>query len=396
MAKGNFIEYIVSNDPNKYPDKGEYDGYYYEKINAQISLPEKVDDALIFYSEAPFRMCITNKQKNWDGTLQYSTNYSNWTEWNGEFIEGVDGIIYMRGIGNTYLNTSSIGSLGAFHFETKKDCFIHCIGSMDNLLDYSTIPTLAKYCYSYMFYNCTSLTTAPELPATTLASKCYHSMFFGCTNLTTVPQLPATTLTDYCYSYMFNDCVNLTTTPELPATTLADSCYYYMFCGCTSLTITPELPATTLATCCYQYMFSGCTNLTTPPALSATTLAGSCYRYMFYNCTNLTTAPELPATTMAVRCYSYMFSGCANLTTVPKLPATTLADYCYQYMFGGCTNIKFSTTQTGEYQTEYRIPMTGTGTTATNALTNMFSATGGTFKETPSINTTYYTSNTVV
>lgn len=29
MAKGNFIEYVVSDDPNKYPKDGEYDGYYY-------------------------------------------------------------------------------------------------------------------------------------------------------------------------------------------------------------------------------------------------------------------------------------------------------------------------------------------------------------------------------
>ena len=48
----------------------------------------------------------------------------------------------------------------------------------------------------------------------------------------------------------------------------------------------------------------------------------------------------------------------------------------------------------GEYTVAYRIPTTGTGKTATNALTSMFKATGGTFKETPSINTIYYLSNT--
>jgi hypothetical protein len=34
-----------------------------------------------------------------------------------------------------------------------------------------------------MFYGCTSLTTAPVLPATTLASSCYNGMFRGCTSL---------------------------------------------------------------------------------------------------------------------------------------------------------------------------------------------------------------------
>ena len=34
-----------------------------------------------------------------------------------------------------------------------------------------------------MFEVCTSLTTAPELPATTLKGGCYSSMFRGCTKL---------------------------------------------------------------------------------------------------------------------------------------------------------------------------------------------------------------------
>ena len=34
-----------------------------------------------------------------------------------------------------------------------------------------------------MFGGCTSLTTAPALPATTLAGGCYQEMFTGCTSL---------------------------------------------------------------------------------------------------------------------------------------------------------------------------------------------------------------------
>lgn len=174
----------------------------------------------------------------------------------------------------------------------------------------------------------------------------------------------------YCFTGMFNGCTALTTAPELPATTLVAHCYNSMFLGCTSLIATPKLPATTLAKYCYRNMFSHCTNLTTVSELPATTLASSCYRTMFYGCTSLVTAPELPA--------------------------TTLTDYCYGHMFYNCTNIKFSTTQSDEYPNEYRIPTSGTGTTATDALKNMFYGTGGTFAGTPSINTTYYTSNTVV
>jgi hypothetical protein len=37
-----------------------------------------------------------------------------------------------------------------------------------------------------MFYKCSSLTTAPELPATTLAGSCYVYMFYGCRSLSSI------------------------------------------------------------------------------------------------------------------------------------------------------------------------------------------------------------------
>jgi hypothetical protein len=60
-----------------------------------------------------------------------------------------------------------------------------------------------------MFYGCTSLTTAPQLPATTLASSCYQGMFSGCISLTEAPELPATTLASECYDGMFRNCSSL-------------------------------------------------------------------------------------------------------------------------------------------------------------------------------------------
>lgn len=175
-------------------------------------------------------------------------------------------------------------------------------------------------------------------------------------------------------------------------------CYSGLFYQCGSLITAPTLPTTALTAYCYASMFNGCTSLTTAPELPATTLAKICYEAMFYNCTSLTTAPELPATTLAYACYFNMFYGCTSLTTVPALPATTLADCCYQHMFRGCTSLKVSATQIGDYTRAYRIPISGDGTMATDALSDMFTGTGGTFTGTPTINTTYYlhSSNSIV
>ena len=191
-------------------------------------------------------------------------------------------------------------------------------GSVMSLIDgvgnSTVIPS--GYCFHQLFYRCSSLTQAPELPATTLAESCYGGMFLGCANLTKAPELPAITLAEYCYEGMFSECTNLKEASELPATTLAEACYEGMFSGCTNLTQAPELPATTLAEWCYSYMFNGCTNLTQAPKLPAITLNYWCYYEMFDGCTNLTQAPELPATTLAEQCYSLMFYGCTSLSQI--------------------------------------------------------------------------------
>ena len=283
--------------------------------------PSDLDTALEFTSTEVFSI---SAPKNWDGEIEY-TNGSGWQAWDGSEItsgkNGSDHCIYLRGIGNSKI--TGVDSSGAKWNIIGTN--IACNGDIDLLLDYSTVkggnrPSMARYCYSYMFYGCTSLTAAPSLPATTLTGNCYSSMFRGCTSLTATPSLPATTLTYHCYSYMFYGCTSLTATPSLPATTLTNYCYYSMFYGCTSL------------------------------------------------------------------------------TAAPSLPATTLTGNCYNSMFRGCTKIKLSTTASGTYTKAYRIPKNGTGTTASNALNSMFDNTGGTFKGTPEINTTYYLdeSNTIV
>ena len=121
--------------------------------------------------------------------------------------------------------------------------------------------TLADYCYEGMFYNCTSLTTAPaELPAMALKANCYQGMFYNCTNLAAAPkELPAPMLTSDCYSYMFYDCKDLTTAPELKAETLANYCYYKMFNGCTSLKTAYVKAAYITAHNECDDMFAGCT-----------------------------------------------------------------------------------------------------------------------------------------
>ena len=308
-------------------------GTVYISVTAGAVEQQIPTDSILFVGEtSDFTLKATYKE--WNGTVEYSTDKNTWNTWDGSEISSANKRLYLRGKNNTTFYTSN-----GVQFVLSANA--GCYGNINTLLDYENPPmSVGKNCYRSMFQNCTSLTTAPELPATTLEASCYREMFYGCTSLTTGPSiLPATTLASGCYQYMFYGCTSLTSAPELPATTLAASCYGVMFYGCTSLTTAPELPATTLKYGCYDSMFNRCTSLTTAPALPATTLANYCYSDMFRNCTSLTTAPALPATTLANYCYRSMFQGCTSLTTAPALPATTLAEYCYDYMFYGCTSL---------------------------------------------------------
>lgn len=104
---------------------------------------------------------------------------------------------------------------------------------------------LSNYCYRSLFWENTSIKTAPALPSTTLAQGCYNSLFKGCTSLTTAPELPATTLVTNCYSSLFQGCSSLTTAPELPAVTLKGTCYQYLFSQCSKLNYIKAMFTTT-------------------------------------------------------------------------------------------------------------------------------------------------------
>ena len=111
----------------------------------------------------------------------------------------------------------------------------HNVMSLYRTNDFATYESVMKFAFYYLFKDCTSLTKAPRLPATTLASNCYRSMFQGCTSLTKAPYLPATSLAETCYKSMFQGCTSLTETPNLSATRLGIRCYWQMFSGCSSL-----------------------------------------------------------------------------------------------------------------------------------------------------------------
>ena len=152
--------------------------------------------------------------QTWDGTLEYSTDKTTWTVWDGTQISSVNNAIYLRGTGNTKITATSGRQF------VLSGTSIRCSGNIENLLDYATVsngghPSMANQCFQALFYQNTSLVSAPELPATSLSVACYADMFQGCTALTQVPSLPATSVLKASYEEMFKDCTSLTNDIDL-------------------------------------------------------------------------------------------------------------------------------------------------------------------------------------
>ena len=157
-------------------------------IDIPVSFKPSGKSYLTFSSSNSFTLKVGNSTKNWNGTLEYFASNKTWITWDGmSALSAVadDGeyVLYLRGIGNTVI----AGGIYDYRL-VLTGSNIACIGNIENLLDYTTVesgghPTMADQCYSYMFFDCTSLTQAPNLPATTLANSCYSYMFGGCTSL---------------------------------------------------------------------------------------------------------------------------------------------------------------------------------------------------------------------
>jgi len=108
-------------------------------------------------------------------TLEYSNDKTNWNTFTPGTttvtLTNIGDKAYFRGL-NTGLSESS-----SIYYQFIMTGSISASGSVMSLLDNSGDSySLAdkNYCFCTLFKDCTSLTSAPEFPATTLANYCYY------------------------------------------------------------------------------------------------------------------------------------------------------------------------------------------------------------------------------
>lgn len=237
----------------KYLKRFKTHSNYEEYINGGEAVLPNVsytEDALkVYYNPIPhdysqdyFTMVVTvGGDVAWAGTNNNALYYSkdNGKTWS----EPSDGMTLSVNKGDKVLwkGETSPTSNGIGVFSGGTDVRYTVEGNIMSLLfgdDFKEQTSLAgkNSAFYHLFYNNKNITSAGKLslPATTEIS-CYDGMFGNCSSLITAPELPATVFELGCYCDMFSGCSSLVTAPELPATVLGEGCYLRMFSGCTKL-----------------------------------------------------------------------------------------------------------------------------------------------------------------
>ncbi|MGM9767608.1 MAG: fimbrillin family protein [Candidatus Cryptobacteroides sp.] len=134
--------------------------------------------------------------------FEYSIGDGNWVR----FTTTVSDIAFGGGKGNLRLRgKSSKGTASSLDgpgttISFSNEVPVRCTGDIRTLIDYERYKTVstkdARFCM--LFKKCTSLTTAPELPATDLAEFCYADMFSQCSKLSTVKMLATNVEANRC------------------------------------------------------------------------------------------------------------------------------------------------------------------------------------------------------
>ena len=199
---------------------------------------------------SPYAFTVSVSTPGWDGTMEYSTDATTWTAWDGSAITSAVGVnddagyyvVYLRGSGNTVVVGSTAAGATGF---TLDGTSIQCKGNIEMLLDYATAkagghPSMGAKCFYRLFQNCTALATPPELPAIDLSERCYTNMFNGCSHLVTAPKLPAKTIPRYAYNLMFANCPSLVYLPAIHATSAGSMPLANMFAYCSKIKIATD------------------------------------------------------------------------------------------------------------------------------------------------------------
>lgn len=193
---------------------------------------------------------------------------------------------------------------------------------------------------SYMFYECSNLTTIDIQNLGTSKTTNMNSMFAMCTNITTLELQNLDTSNVEDMENMFFGCENLETLDISNFITAKVTTMSNMFQNCKKLTELNLESFDTSKVIDMNSMFNGCESLTILNLNNFNTTEVTDMSWMFYNCKNITTLDISNFDTSNVIDMSAMFSTCENLTTLNISNFNTTEVTSMNAMFSDCKKLQ--------------------------------------------------------
>ena len=192
---------------------------------------------------------------------------------------------------------------------------------------------------SYMFYECSNLTTIDIQNLGTSKTTNMNSMFAMCTNITTLELQNLDTSNVEDMENMFFGCENLETLDIINFITAKVTTMSNMFQNCKKLTELNLESFDTSKVIDMNSMFNGCESLTILNLNNFNTTEVTDMSWMFYNCKNITTLDISNFDTSHVTDMSGMFNHCENLTSLDVSKFDTSQVKSMRWMFGNCESL---------------------------------------------------------
>lgn len=192
---------------------------------------------------------------------------------------------------------------------------------------------------SYMFQDCSSLTSLDVSGLNTENVKDMRSMFYNCSSLKNL-ELSGFKTDEVIYmNSMFQNCSSLTNLDLSGFKTDKLGYVNSMFQSCSSLKNLDLSSFNTYYVSDMNNMFNGCSGLTDLDVSGFKTDYVLDMGYMFSGCSKLTSLDVSGFKTDNVRNMAHMFSGCSNLTSLDVSGFNTFDVTDMERMFSGCSNL---------------------------------------------------------
>ena len=239
--------------------------------------------------------------------------------------------------------------------------FFRGLTKLETIKDLKYLNTEQVTNMSYMFSDCSALTSLDLSNFNTAKVRDMSYMFYRCSALSSLDLSNFNTAIVTNMSYMFSDCSTLSSLDLSNFNTAIVTNMSYMFNGCSALSSLDLSNFNTAIVTNMSYMFFNCANLSSLDLSYFNTAIVSDMSLMFGSCSTLSSLDLSNFYTKEVRDMSYMFSRCSALTTIyasDKFVTSKVQSGIS--MFSACKNLKGTILNYKDSKTDHTYANCGT------------------------------------